>query len=134
MNTISSMHTSPYFRNKIQQKKSEHTENNENKSTKATPAEKRAWKDGFLIGATLGAITMASGYDLYNNSEKKDLINDFETEYKEDDTKSLKIEDMNDDEMPDIVVEKDNGDKIIYDFKNNSIGIKMDDEIIEKIR
>lgn len=52
----------------------------------------------------------------------------------EKDTKSLKIEDINDDEMPDIIVEKHNGDQIIYDFKNNSIGIKMDDEIVEKIR
>lgn len=71
---------------------------------------------------------------MYDNHEKKELIEDFKQEYIEKDTKSLKIEDINDDEMPDIIVEKNNGDQIIYDFKNNSIGIKMDDEIVEKIR
>lgn len=71
---------------------------------------------------------------MYDNHEKKELIEDFKQEYIEKDTKSLKIEDINDDEMPDIIVEKNNGDQIIYDFKNNSIDIKMDDEIVEKIR
>ena len=77
---------------------------------------------------------MTGGYYLYDNHEKKELIEDFKQEYMEKDTKSLKIEDINDDEMPDIIVEKHNGDQIIYDLKNNSIGIKMDDEIVEKIR
>ena len=92
------------------------------------------WKTGVLLVAAISAATMTGGYYLYDNHEKKELIEDFKQEYMEKDTKSLKIEDINDDEMPDIIVEKNNGDQIIYDFKNNSIGIKMDDEIIEKIR
>lgn len=92
------------------------------------------WKTGVLLGAAIGVVTMTGGYYLYDNHEKKELIEDFKQEYIEKDTKSLKIEDINDDEMPDIIVEKNNGDQIIYDFKNNSIGIKMDDEIVEKIR
>lgn len=143
MNTISSMHTSPSYYGttlhdkKIQNKRNKHTEQriqNEDYNKNATPEEVRMWKTGVLLGAAIGAVTMTGGYYLYDNHEKKELIEDFKQEYMEKDTKSLKIEDINDDEMPDIIVEKHNGDQIIYDFKNNSIGIKMDDEIVEKIR
>ena len=134
MNTISSMHTSPSYygttlhNKKIQNKRNKHTEQriqNEDSNKNATPEEVRMWKTGVLLGAAIGAATMTGGYYLYDNHEKKELIEDFKQEY---------MENINDDEMPDIIVEKNNGDQIIYDFKNNSIGIKMDDEIVEKIR
>ena len=97
MNTISSMHTSTSYygtkkkKKKIQNKRNKHTEQriqNEDSNKNATPEEVRMWKTGVLLGAAIGAITMTGGYYMYDNHEKKELIEDFKQEYMEKDTKS----------------------------------------------
>ena len=55
-------------------------------------------------------------------------------EYKQDDTKSLKIEDLNKDNTPEIILEKNDGAKVVYDIKNNYVNFDFDGEKIEKIR
>ena len=84
--------------------------------------------------SALSAAVLDGGTSVYNNYEKKDLLNEFKEEYKQDDTKGLKIEDINEDGVPEIILEKKDGDAYIYDMNNYEVGIKMGDEIVPEIR
>jgi len=137
MNIISPMHTAPNFGIRLNRHKPDTESKTDIKTADPEKRDKDAWTDGFLAGATIGTIALSAGLNLYNNSETKDIMNDLKEEYCMDDTKSWKIEDVNDDKTPEIILEKSDGAQYIYDLKGHSIGIKMDkddDEIIEKIR
>ena len=45
-----------------------------------------------------------------------------------------KIEDLNKDNTPEIILEKNDGAKVVYDIKNNYVNFDFDGEKIEKIR
>lgn len=88
-----------------------------------------------IIGAAIASAFIGGGIsNIYNNYQDKVLINDMMEEYKLDDTKSLKIEDLNNDKTPEIIIQKNDGIDCVYDFKNNDIYYKVDDEMIKKIR
>lgn len=88
-----------------------------------------------IIGAAIVSAFIGGGINnVYNNYQAKSLMNDMMEEYKQDDTKSLKIEDLNDDNSPEIILEKTDGTQCVYDVKNNTVHYKVDDDMIEKIR
>ena len=130
MNAISSIN----FNARTSRKKRPKIMLNKTNISKMTDDEKHSWVAGFVIGSALSAAVLGGGTSLYNNYEKKDLLNEFKEEYKQDDTKGLKIEDINEDGVPEIILEKKDGDAYIYDMNNYEVGIKMGDEIAPEIR
>ncbi len=124
MNKIAFTPRSLYFQQKInsnsQPRYSKLSENTQNKTIIAAA----------LASACLGIASA----DTYNKYQAKALMQDMMEEYKQDDTKSLKIEDLNNDKSPEIIIEKDDGVQCVYDIKNQTINYKVDDEYIEKIR
>ena len=46
----------------------------------------------------------------------------------------IEIKDINEDGIPEIILEKKDGDAYIYDMNNYDVGIRMGDEIIPEIR
>ena len=130
MNAISSIN----FNARTSRKKRPKIMLNKTNISKMTDDEKHSWVAGFVIGSALSAAVLGGGTSLYNNYEKKDLLNEFKEEYKQDDTKGLKIEDINEDGVPEIILEKKDGDAYIYDMNNYAVGIKMGDEIVPEIR
>ncbi len=92
-------------------------------------------KNKTIIGAAIASAFIGGGINnIYNNYQTKSLMNDMMEEYKLDDTKSLKIEDLNNDKTPEIIIQKNDGIDCVYDIKNNDIFYKVDNEMIEKIR
>ena len=130
MNAISSIN----FNARTSRKKRPKIMLNKTNISKMTDDEKHSWVAGFVIGSALSAAVLGGGTSVYNNYEKKDLLNEFKEEYKQDDTKGLKIEDINEDGVPEIILEKKDGDAYIYDMNNYEVGIKMGDEIVPEIR
>ena len=130
MNSISSIN----FNARTSRKKRPKIMLNKTNISKMTDDEKHSWVAGFVIGSALSAAVLGGGTSVYNNYEKKDLLNEFKEEYKQDDTKGLKIEDINEDGVPEIILEKKDGDAYIYDMNNYEVGIKMGDEIVPEIR
>lgn len=130
MNAISSIN----FNARTSRKKRPKIMLNKTNISKMTDDEKHSWVAGFVIGSALSAAVLGAGTSVYNNYEKKDLLNEFKEEYKQDDTKGLKIEDINEDGVPEIILEKKDGDAYIYDMNNYEAGIKMGDEIVPEIR
>lgn len=130
MNAISSIN----FNARTSRKKRPKIMLNKTNISKMTDDEKHSWVAGFVIGSALSAAVLGGGTSVYNNYAKKDLLNEFKEEYKQDDTKGLKIEDINEDGVPEIILEKKDGDAYIYDMNNYEAGIKMGDEIVPEIR
>ncbi len=130
MNAISSIN----FNARTSRKKRPKIMLNKTNISKMTDDEKHSWVAGFVIGSALSAAVLGGGTSVYNNYDKKDLLNEFKEEYKQDDTKGLKIEDINEDGVPEIILEKKDGDAYIYDMNNYEVGIKMGDEIVPEIR
>ena len=130
MNAISSIN----FNARTSRKKRPKIMLNKTNISKMTDDEKHSWVAGFVIGSALSAAVLDGGTSVYNNYEKKDLLNEFKEEYKQDDTKGLKIEDINEDGVPEIILEKKDGDAYIYDMNNYDVGIRMGDEIVPEIR
>ena len=130
MNAISSIN----FNARTSRKKRPKIMLNKTNISKMTDDEKHSWVAGFVMGSALSAAVLGGGTSVYNNYEKKDLLNEFKEEYKQDDTKGLKIEDINEDGVPEIILEKKDGDAYIYDMNNYEVGIKMGDEIVPEIR
>ena len=130
MNAISSIN----FNARTSRKKRPKIMLNKTNISKMTDDEKHSWVAGFVIGSALSAAVLGGGTSVYNNYEKKDLLNEFKEEYKQDDTKGLKIEDINEDGVPEIILEKKDGDAYIYDMNNYDVGIRMGDEIVPEIR
>lgn len=130
MNAISSIN----FNARTSRKKRPKIMLNKTNISKMTDDEKHSWVAGFVIGSALSAAVLGAGTSVYNNYAKKDLLNEFKEEYKQDDTKGLKIEDINEDGVPEIILEKKDGDAYIYDMNNYEVGIKMGDEIVPEIR
>ena len=88
-----------------------------------------------IIGSAIASACLGIGVaNVYNDYQTKLLMQDMLEEYKQDDTKSIKIEDLNKDKTPEIILEKDDGVQCVYDLKNNTVNYKVDDEMIEKIR
>ncbi len=89
----------------------------------------------FLAGAFIGAAMGVGGSMMYDNSQTKDLLNDIQEEITADSTQTIKIKDMNLDNVPEIVVETENGDAVYYDFMKHNAYIKMgNEEAVEKLR
>ena len=130
MNAISSIN----FNARTSRKKRPKIMLNKTNISKMTDDEKHSWVAGFVIGSALSAAVLGAGTSVYNNYAKKDLLNEFKEEYKQDDTKGLKIEDINEDGVPEIILEKKDGDSYIYDMNNYEVGMKMGDEIVPEIR
>ncbi len=130
MNAISSIN----FNARTSRKKRPKIMLNKTNISKMTDDEKHSWVAGFVIGSALSAAVLGAGTSVYNNYAKKDLLNEFKEEYKQDDTKGLEIKDINEDGIPEIILEKKDGDAYIYDMNNYDVGIRMGDEIVPEIR
>ena len=93
------------------------------------------YDDKTLLGVAIASACFGiASTNVYNDYQNKQLIQDMMQEYKQDDTKSLKIEDLNKDNTPEIILEKKDGAKVVYDIKNNYVNFDFDGEKIEKIR
>lgn len=93
------------------------------------------YDDKTLLGiAVASACFGIASTNVYNDYQNKQLIQDMMQEYKQEDTKSLKIEDLNKDNTPEIIIEKKDGAKVVYDIKNNYVNFDFDGEKVEKIR
>lgn len=130
MNAISSIN----FNARTSRKKRLKIMLNKTNISKMTDDEKHSWIAGFVVGSALSAAVLGGGMTAYDKYQKKDLLNEFKKEYKQDDTKGLEIKDINEDEIPEIILEKKDGDAYIYDMNNYDVGIKMGDEIVPEIR
>ena len=78
------------------------------------------FKQGVVAGALLAASLGIGINDIHNTNTSK-VLEEFQKEYKMDDTKALHIEDFNDDNVPEIILDKESGDKMVCDVKNNDI-------------
>ncbi len=78
------------------------------------------FKQGVVAGALLAASLGIGINDIHNTNTSK-VLEEFQKEYKMDDTKALHIEDFNDDNVPEIILDKESGDKMVFDVKNNDI-------------
>lgn len=88
-----------------------------------------------IIGSAIASACLGIGAaNVYNDYQTKLLMQDMLEEYKQDDTKSIKIEDLNKDKTPEIILEKDDGVQCVYDLKHNTVNYKVDDDMIEKLR
>ena len=106
-----------------------------NKNPAALPSPQAKYTDKALLGiAVASACFGMASTNVYNDYQNEQLIQDMMQEYKHDDTKSLKIEDLNKDNTPEIIIEKKDGAKVVYDIKNNDISFDIDGDKIEKIR
>lgn len=98
------------------------------------PNPEAKYTDKTLLGIAVASACLGIGAaNEYNDYQNKQLIQDMMYEYKLDDTKSLKIEDLNNDKTPEIIIEKNDGAKVIYDIKNSDVSFDIDGEKIKKI-
>ena len=87
------------------------------------------FKEGVVAGAVL-AIAFGVGIKDIHNTNTGKMLEEFNKEYKRDDTKALHVEDFNDDNIPEIILEKESGEKVVFDVKNNDINIVTDGDTI----
>lgn len=105
------------------------------KNPASLPNPQAKYTDKALLGMAVASACLGIGVaNEYNDYQNKQLIQDMMQEYKQDDTKSLKIEDLNKDNTPEIIIEKNDGAKVVYDIKNNDIYFDIDGDKIEKLR
>ena len=127
MNTISAIRTySPQF-------KSKKTENKLPLGYDRMMEERmNGFKQGVVAGAVLAAAFGIGINDIHNANTSK-MLEEFDKEYQYDDTKGLHVEDFNDDNVPEIILEKESGEKVVFDVKNNDINLVIDDDVIPYI-
>lgn len=122
MNTISAIKPySPMFQSK----------KTENKLPLGSDRMMEERMNGFKQGVVAGAVLAASlgiGINDIHNANTTKVLEEFQKEYKMDDTKTLHIEDLNNDNVPEIVIDKENNDKYVFDIKNNDINLVVDDD------
>jgi hypothetical protein len=99
--------------------------------TQYTHLSKTGDETKYLIGATIGAVLGVASINMYNDHVTKYMLENLKQEIKADDNKSIKIEDINDDKTPEIILEKTDGFEYVYDMKSGKISIKDGDELIE---
>ncbi len=88
----------------------------------------------YIVQGMLVTVPIMGGYQVYDNIQKQDMMKDFKEEYNQDDTKSLEIHDINDDNSPEYIIEKTDGVKCVYDFRHHDVYFDIDGDRIEKIR
>lgn len=89
-------------------------------------------KNGFVVGAMCGIILGTAGTSLYKDNQIDNLLKDMAAELTY--TDSVMVEDMTEDSVPDIILERSNGDKTIYDLTSGSIYLNEDGRLHEKIQ
>ena len=115
-------------------------EKQENQSSQTTEQPSKKFgltnneKNIFLAGAFLGAVMGIGGTMLHNASQTESFMNDMKEETLMGKIDTLKVEDVTDDKVPDIILVGDDGISTIYDVKNNKVLLNMDGDMIEKIR
>ena len=85
---------------------------------------------GFLSGA-LFASMIAGGMHFENAATSKHMLQDLEIEYTDKNKQNFVIEDVNNDKYPEIIVENENGEKIVYDFANEKSSIIYENDTTE---
>lgn len=92
-----------------------------------TPEEKemkeklgREYMSGFLSGA-LVASAIAGGIYISNPDKTDYMMQDLKMEYTDKNKQNLIIEDLNDDNCPEIVVVNSDDERVIYDFNNEKV-------------
>ncbi len=125
MNITSVQHFSPKFGRTKQNKKT---------TLPPPPLNEKQGIAPYIVKGMIFAMPIIGAYQINDNLQKRELTADFIEEYNQDDTKSLKVEDINDDNIPEYIIEKNDGVKCVYDYGNNSIYYDIDGEKIEKIR
>ena len=87
----------------------------------------------FLAGAFLGAVMGVGGTMLNDTIKMNSMIKDMQEEVAFG-TDSIKIEDVTDDDVPEIILVGSDGNSTIYDMNKNKVFIDMDGDRVEKIR
>lgn len=90
---------------------------------------KREYSAGFISGALMASM-IAGGIYISNPDKTELVMQDLKAEYVGNDKQNLIIEDVNDDDCPDIVIEN-KYDKVIYDLANKKVYLDEDGEITE---
>lgn len=89
------------------------------------------YKNGFMAGIIYGGLLSLVGTSIYKDSQIDKQLKEIAAEIVYD-TDSLKIEDRNQDEIPDIVVVDRSGNETIYDLTSGQTYIDEDGELIER--
>ena len=89
---------------------------------------------GLLYGLLIGSVMGAAMINIEKKNETKELINEIYKEYDYDDNLRLKIQDINNDKMPEIILRKNDGVDCVYDFGKGKVYIKDGKNIREKVR
>lgn len=87
---------------------------------------------GFYTGMMLSAILGAVAANIYKDNQINNMLQDIAKETVYDEFDCLKIEDMTEDKVPDIVLIDKNGDKTVYDITSGQVYIEEQGELIEK--
>ncbi len=102
-----------------------------------TESEKDAWNKGFLSGAVMAAMLGIGSTITYNDYQTQSIIKDMQEEVNTYKPSSFKVQDMNEDNVPEIVLKSNDGSVSVYDMYNHDVYLQMnpdEDELIEKIR
>ncbi len=125
MNITSVQHFSPQFGRAKQNKKAQLPPPSINQQQGIAP---------YIAKGMIIAMPVIGIYQINDNLQKRELTADFIEEYNQDDTKSVKVEDVNGDNVPEYIIEKTDGVKCVYDYRNHSIYYDIEGDKIEKIR
>lgn len=106
-------------------------ENNEDFEKLSNRQKEESLVTGFLFGAAF-ASAMLTVLPSDPKEETKELLNDMKAELDASHDKSLLIEDITGDGVPEIIFEDMNGSTICYDFMKSNINVKNNDENSKK--
>ena len=90
-------------------------------------------KNIFMAGAFAGLLFGMGGMGLYNRQQTKNLLEDLKMELDMSQDQKLKMKDLTEDNIPEVILEDTNGNSVFYDFMNKDIYIKMGDDVEEKL-
>lgn len=97
------------------------------------PKKNNSVKNTFIAGALLGAVLGGAGAVGYEHYQTKELLRDMNIEAADGAVDSLEVKDINDDDVPEIILKCKDGSSAVYDMNNHKSYIQFEDEIIEKI-
>ena len=90
------------------------------------------WRSGFITGATLGTLVAMGIVSQYNDVQTKRLLDDMKIVVNNENSDSIELNDINDDNTPEIILKDKDGNKDIYNIKNHMIYTEIDGELIRK--
>ena len=88
-------------------------------------------KNIFLAGAFIGAIMGIGGTTLIDKTQIRSMMKNMQSELKEGGIDSLRVEDVTDDKVSDIILVGNDGVSTIYDINTNKIYYEMNGDRVE---